>query len=181
MQRRVVSFQVKGPVGWLTAGGAWGTEEEAASFSFHRTPTVLEQHAIDVKVHDLAGGLAKWAELQAGLEGAERTHQARLEAALWPDGVPEASSPQELLELEARLAAAHELDESPLKAALVSMRTLTGRLRLMARWSVLFVDGPPGWEDIAQVPLELDTLNRVARAWSTALEDYEQGKAPPSA
>ena len=170
--------------------GALGkTPSWAIQVTYFRARRMSEAHAIDERLHDLAGGLAKWVDIQRGIK-ARQTELRRLVAAeAFPDGTGDRSEPEKEAALDTFL---RTFDHS-VKDQIMELLAMVRRLEFLAGWpnlmvsvSVAATDGAPlpGWKDIANHDdLEPDAF---AAIWNTHDRDRvrvetESGKAPPSA
>lgn len=157
---RFVTFVVestradKTPV-WLTPARTWSTTRaEAASFTLLRTPKVLQRTEIERRCHQLAGGLRLWLGLVQNEADLWQSLAARYSAQLWPDGKPEAKAPAEAEGQLELLDTAFRTDQSIDAAGLRAIRIQRRQIEFIATWTVVKVQVPPGWEDIAELPDE---------------------------
>lgn len=195
-QRKTVTFNVKverldrDQAGVLRRGAWWLksdgglTREEAdgVRFTFYRSPTPVDRHQIEMAMHELAGGLEKWLDLEAGIESTRQSFIAELEARLWPEGRPEAKE-QDLLDQQDQIAREWDATDSDLRRGLAVMLSLRDRLRFLASWPVLVKNPPAGWENIAErddidEDLFQAVWNAYADAVNVALLEQPRSSAP---
>jgi hypothetical protein len=188
MQNETVTFTVPiagaaGEEQWIKHGEPWALttdEAEAATFEFRTSLKVRDQIPSKMRMHELAGGLSAYLDLETGLDNVRTALRNRLSAQVWPEGRPEADTPDDRKVQDELLEAALEADDSREKKGLVAMEELHGRLVYLANWPSLFVKGPPGWEDLAETGVPDSILGWVRVMHSRAVLDFASGKAPPS-
>jgi hypothetical protein len=160
----------------LTGIPSWGTAEQVTTFTFYRSPTVLERTRILGRMHELAGGLAAYVELQAALESTGEKVRRRLNAELWPDGRPETDDPAERKAQEVAFNAAWMVDATPTRAHWLHLRDIVDRWEFMAQWEVLAASVPPGWASVADVEAD-ETMSTLLRtAFKEAFAEVDAGK-----
>ncbi len=161
----------------------------AVEFTLNRSPLARERHRIDVRLHSLAGGLDEWLDLQQGIDLARTRLRSQVVDLAFPDGLPEATSPEELAAVDKALDEAWDRADLRLRSGLLQMTALARRLDFLARWAVLFVsatvNGSPvdGWQDVAELELSEAALDALWLSHDDALtqEAAASGKAQPSA
>ncbi len=180
-----LAASIERPAKWLDKSGNWNDDEsEAFGFEFWRSPTMLEGYALDRLAHQLAGGLVRWSELAQGITQAEIALRARYvhEAFDQADYRPDESTEDGRKAVNAAVEEAWEADEgSTFKIGLQHMRNMRSRLEFMARWQVLAVKVPDGWEKIADVEIDDVKQALLIAAWHSSLEEHDEGKPQPSA
>jgi hypothetical protein len=155
--------------------------DEAIRFSFRGSATPVEDIRIEQREHELAGGLGPFLDLQNGIDTTFQALRARLVSSIWPDGQPDADTPEAKAEQEEAIQTAWKADNSREKRGLVEMQNMAERIRFIAAWAVMIEDAPEGWADIATKPLDRNTLGWIRRAFADAAEDDTRGKTQPSA
>lgn len=181
----VVPIELTGATGkperrWLAESGeVVESEKDAVRFTCFRSPTMRDRHRIDILVHELAGGLAAYLDLNDGAEKTRRAVVARLERQLWPSGRPKVEG-DNYIEQEQALNAAWATDESNEKRGYEEMRGMLDRLLFIATWGVVVVDAPAGWESLADRELSIPIFYALWSAYIAALAPGAAGKAPPA-
>lgn len=195
MSRRTVTFPVRAeftertPAGtydkvtrWVKSDGTLtANADEAIRFTLHRSPTPAEKHRIEAAMHELAGGLEQWLDLEQGIAQTQAKLVAELEDELWPDGRPEATGPA-LLEQQNQLGQAWDKDVGQTRRGLTTMLGMQDRLRFLASWPVLAVDMPDEWRKIADMELSDKVFEAVWNAYTEAAEasflEQQRSSAP---
>lgn len=149
---------------------------------FHRSPTGAERHRIDTYVHRFLGGLDNYLDLEEGLDRRAAAVRRECQAELWPEGAPEELSEDD----KKRLEAAVNASTSRAAKQLELLYGLQARATLSARWHVLQVRVPPGWEDVGNMEeAELAehglSLPKLFGLWSKAWKPVTSGNGDASA
>tara|TARA_R110002110_G_scaffold130932_4_gene311399 strand:+ start:1045 stop:1620 length:576 start_codon:yes stop_codon:yes gene_type:complete len=190
MKRATLPFRATDGDGrYLTRDGVLGEESDAVTFTLHRSPLVRERHHIDRRIHDLAGGLEAWLDLQEGIVLSRRRVNDEIAAQADDDDDTTAKTPEDRRRSDAELEIAWGNVNPKLRAGLIEMLAMTRRLEWMASWAVLFVSaedasGPlADWNDVAELPLSPEAMDVLWAANDAAREESDQatGKTPPSA
>lgn len=153
---------------WLKADGKLtDQEEEAVQFEIYKSPTPTERGHIERGMHDVAGSLKDYLDLEGGIRHTRDQLMAKLEGQLWPDGRPDVTGPAQLAQQTA-IEKAWLAEDSTLKAAWQTMTQMEDRLRFIAMWKVLIIDAPDGWADIADREMEEPVFLGIWSAWVAA-------------
>lgn len=147
-QRRCLVFRAYDVVSglWLQADRTLGPETSAPVFTVRAEPTAGERLQIQSRAWALAGGVEAYVELEHNLD--TLTH--RLDAEIYDDPSFVAArtnadgTQRDVDEVTVLLAASRLRWPSVMGEAYREVRNMLDRLQLMAAWSVLAVDPPPG-------------------------------------
>lgn len=161
---------------WLTPARKWtDNQAEALVILMRRTPTMGERQKIDDDTMTIAGGPKKWLERNVSEGDLWVDCLNRYRRALWPDGQPEPDTDEEEAEQGRQLEDAFARDNSPAAAALRMLRTTNGQARMIARWPVLVVSPPEGWESIRDLPDEpMGLIDMLVNAYEDAVATAER-------
>jgi hypothetical protein len=169
-------------VSWLDLRGKETEERDGrAQFTFHLWPTGREEMAIQVRLDDINGGIGQTVDLERGLRNTHAGIVAALERQIWPEGRPETEDPVEKKAHTEKLAIAYALigmgaadDDEEAKVlerrrnAYDRMASLRDQQEMAAAWSVLIVDPPDGWKDIAERELRSSYREALTSAFVAA-------------
>lgn len=164
---------------WLRADGELGEEPEAVTFVFHASPTPREMDQIERKEHDYFG-LREYVDLQRSIEGARQRLLSVIETELWPEGERPEVTGQALIDQEKEIQEALARSTAPERDYYSELSERRERLNFWARWEVLGVDHPEGWDRISEREMTPLLFRHVWNAYTTALEGYLVGKGAPS-
>jgi hypothetical protein len=187
-ERRTIEFVVTREVvqngapikRWLQADGALGEEGSAISFQFYASPTPRDRDRI-VKAEHEVYGVKEYVDLLRGIEGARIRLLTLLESEVWPDGERPKAQGKDLIAQSEQLDEAYRRSTSPEKDHLLELTGRKDKIAFWARWSVLGIDLPPGWEKLEEREgLEDETFYAIWNAFTAALEENELGKTEPS-
>lgn len=164
---------------WLKADGELSEDEaDAVEFRILASATPREQDQLLKAEHDYFGFDA-YVDLYQGMETTRRALLAKLEQELWPDGRPAAQG-EIWLEQEKQISEALAVDSSTLKVGFDTMTRMSDRISFYAKWEVLGVDHPPGWEAIVDREMDAIVFTSLWNAYCDALEELVRGKTAPS-
>ena len=167
---------------WLgPTGTPVESEANAVVFQMHRSPTPREGLRIERREHELAGGLRDYLEVQNGAQAAPFALIRLLERELWPAGRPERVDKADEIRDDAALDVAWRASDSLEKQYFAEANGVLERLGFIARWAVLIVSPPAGWEDIADREMPEPQLYAIIAAHAAAMAPVQLGKQPPSA
>ncbi len=171
------------PTAWLDVNGKktirWPAAPDATDepgdlprpvrFKFRLEAPMVDLLKIERRLDDVNGGIGETVDLDMGIDGLYRSIRARLEASLWPDGRPKATSPEEDAANDAEIDALYLGPTcSRDRNILNRMHMLRDRQKVAAEWAVLIVDPPAGWEDLATRPLAPGVAETIALAYMNA-------------
>lgn len=179
--------------GWLCPDGGFSSHKgEAASFVFRTSPTGMDERRITLAKIRLAGEMdndpdshGAWLNRQLAEEKARNAAYGLLEKAIGsftpePEETPEAFVKRK----NAALQKAWDTCQDP---AFVKMRSRfygildeMAEIDLWARWEVLQVAVPPGWEKLHEHPAYTRLRGVFAQAWVALSREESQGKSQPS-
>jgi hypothetical protein len=135
---------------WLAPDGTLTTDRAmAAKFTVGTAANMAQRHRIDVRVHELHGGLEEYLEIQRAHSRGHRAVLNRIVSELWPNGRPELKGAEHMEQMKT-IDAAWDADDSIEREGVTTMGTMIRKVEFIAAWSVLAVDVPPGWEDLAE-------------------------------
>ncbi len=165
---------------WLTEDFDWSDQEsEAVEFSLYRSPTIRERHKLDVRVHELAGGLAEFLDLQIGMEQAHAAITRKLVETLWPLGRPEAEG-AELAAQEQKISDAFDAFAGIEKRGWRLLNEIRMKLEFMAYWDVCAAMVPKQWRKLSELTVPDEMFYLVWNAFVKAQEAQDLGNSPSS-
>lgn len=173
-------------VSWMDAAGA-RTEDAAKAirFRFRLHPTGREETEILRQIDDLNGGMRFTVDLDLAISQHEAQLRAKVIRGIYPNGVPEDLTAEQVASADAAFARAWDSD-TELRPSLEHLQELKLRQRVLAEWKILQVRDPnalpTGWEDLAERAMPPAVLEAVLRAYKTAKADAAEavGKPQPS-
>jgi len=178
--RKSISFQVViDKKQWLSADPSvriTKVEDEAATFELWVSPLAATDVQIEMASHELAGGLDAYLDLEEGSKRAHAAIRAQIVQAIWPKGVPEVETPEEIDAFESSVEAAWAADTSRQKMVLSKMRDMLERINFIAAWPYLVKSVPAGWESLANMDMAPAMLSWMRRAHANELETHLEGK-----
>jgi hypothetical protein len=170
---------------WVGPNGlAVASEEEAQRFTLFRSPSVAERARAEMIAHEVAGGLDAWTDLQTGLDRVRSTLRESIRKRLWPEGMPEAKTPEESKKLEEQFAEAWAQDDSDERAYFQQLQGMNDRIEFIARWEVTsgVRDGqdrhvmPREWRELRHREIDNDTFYAIWTAYNEATAGVIAGK-----
>jgi len=157
-------------------------EQQAQRFELYRSPTMAEKMRAEKLAHEIAGGLAEWIDLQTGLEKVRATLRGDIIKRVWPEGMPDAKTPEETRALEAKFMEAWAQDDSEERKLFQSLNGMNDRIDFMARWEVtLLPTMPRDWRELRNRYLDDDAFYALWFAYNEAAAGVTAGKEKPSA
>lgn len=162
---------------FLYSDGLAGPDEAlAVRFRTYTSATMLERNRIEKLTHEYAGGLREFLDLSKGCEAARVAVLRQVERELWPMGRPPVEGEEHDAQEEAFNAAWSGWDSIE-KDGYASMRSMIDRVVFLATWTVLVVQPPDGWANLADRPgLDDGTFYAIWNAWLAATEETRAGK-----
>jgi len=181
------------PSAWLDHNVAVTSDpDEAVRLRFKLHPNGIEDAAIQRRIDDITGGIGNTVDLERGIDTTRAAIMRGLGERLFPadedvgeDGEPVELTPAEQMErrdaLNQAFAGLHLLDPSDdataelqrQSSALRRMLDLQERVEVAAVWTVLGVDHPKAWKDLADMELSTAHRNAVIRAFGLARREAE--------
>lgn len=177
------------PLSWLGADGSEIPNPDASSepptgalrVRFRTLPTMQESMRIERIADAILGGTRASVELDLQIQAQWGLLLAKYTRALWPDGRPEAQSPEEAEEQERAINALYANDLVD-RFVLQRLRTQHENATVMAEWEVLIDHCPKGWEVLSTQrlhPARREALIATYLHHRARSEDV-QGKPPRS-
>lgn len=185
---------------WMAPDGSvTDNEAQAALFEFRRSPTGMDERKIKAHVQRFCGELESamgtptsdvdaWVARRLAIQTASDTAYRMVERIAFPDGVPRAEGVTDEAYLEQRRAALERAwfevtDEGFVQARerYFSLALDMADLSWWARWQVLCVKVPAGWERVQDHPAYVRHSEALVRAWTGAFQEPDRGNGLPSA
>jgi len=155
--------------------------EDAQWFQVTTSVPPAAQLRIERREHELAGGLKKFLDLHAGVEGAYKQLELQLASHIWPGGRPDRKTVEEAKAQSEAIEIAFRADDSQLKNGYESLMEMVGRISFLAAWPDIVVDAPSGWADLASKDMSRHVVQWMQSAYLEAVGDAVRGKTQPSA
>lgn len=152
--------------------------DERITFTFRVYGTPASDVLVQMREHEIAGGLKSFLDLMAAVEKYEELVRAQVNEKAWPKGRPEDLSPREITQAFDQAYSDHDSSE---RRALFELRSMSDRISFLAAWPTLIVDPPEGWADLSEKEIPFTAVMWIRRAWLDATEASTQGNGRSSA
>lgn len=170
--------------------------DQAAVLRFKLYPNGSEDAAIQRRIDDVSGGLAHTVDLEQGIDSTRAAILRALTERLYPaaEDVDDEGERRELGPMEAAqrrqavneaFTSLHTLDPDTEKdgdqvrqlqrqaGGLRRMLELQERIEVAACWTVLGLEHPPRWRDLADIEVATPHRNAIVRAFALARREAE--------
>jgi hypothetical protein len=147
----------------------------AVRLRFRMWPNMAERATIQMRVDELFGGLSQAVDVDLALQDLYASCRLEYERAVFPDGRPKVTSPEEVKAQTAALDRMWAMDaNSQKRVKMQRLEAMRDALNVAAEWPTLIVRPPPGWADLAALEIPPATNDLIVRAYQQAKRGAEQ-------